>query len=190
MTSTLGVLGAIFGAVIFLHAFLSLLLRVKGPSGLSIADGERAKRLGGRHQLELFDEALTTGVIPADADRKRWSHELGRWNLRRAFALENLLAWIVTLGGVGNIVAWMIPKSPHEILMSHATWWTLGVLATVVLLVVASNVWQRLRHPGEPKVNNRKRLRQQLEPEPEAAAYNVVQELRPRVRLSGRRSRG
>ncbi|MCW2800841.1 MAG: hypothetical protein JWQ70_2313 [Aeromicrobium sp.] len=189
MTSTLGVLGAIFGVVIFLHAFLSFLLRVKGISGLSYVDSARAKRRGGLNQLELFDEALSTGVVPPNADRAKWSHELDPWNLRRVFALENLLASLVILAGLWEVITWMIPKSFHEILLSHRTWWVAGYLAAIVLLVGSARLWQRLRHRDEPKVNNRKRLRQQLKPRPESAAYNVIREHRSRVRLSGRRSR-
>jgi hypothetical protein len=194
MTTAVGVLGAVFAVALFLDGFLRWLLNHTPQSGLSIVDSVRAKRLGGRDQLELFDEALTTGVVPPGADMPRWSRELDRWNPRRALAPDLLLTWLVGLGFLWRAATWAIPKSFDEILASHTVWWTSGLVAAGVLLLVASSAWGRLRHPGESRSAERKRLRATLDREiavhrVETAAYRVVSERRPMIPLAGRRYR-
>jgi len=194
VTTTVSVLGSVFAVALFLDGFLRWLLNHTPQSGLSIVDSIRAKRLGGRDQLELFDEALKTGVIPPGADVPRWSRELDRWNPRRALAPDLILAWIVGLGLVWRAATWAIPKSFDDILSSHTTWWTSGFVAAGALLFAGSSLWQRLRHPGESRSEERKRLRATLEHETAArrvatAAYRVVSERRSLMPLSRRRYR-
>ncbi|WP_332667772.1 hypothetical protein [Aeromicrobium sp.] len=187
MTNTVGVIGTTFAVVIFLDGFLRWLLNHTPQSGLSVVDRARAKRLGGAEQLDMFDVALTTGVVPPGADRPRWSRELDRWNPQRALAPENLLSWVVALGFVWQAAIWAIPKSFDEILSSNGARWASGILATGLLVVAGYRVWRRLSHSGESKVDERKRLRETLDHE--TAAYRVVSERRSLVSLSGRRYR-
>jgi hypothetical protein len=194
VTTTVSVIGAVFAVALFLDGFLRWFLNHTPQSGLSIVDSVRAKRLGGRDQLELFDRALTTGVVPPGADVPRWSRELARWNPRRALAPDLVLSWLVVCGFLWRAATWAIPKSFNEILASHTVRWTSGLVAAGVLLLVAHSVWRRLRHPGESTSDERKRLRATLDREiaahrVETAAYRVVSERRPIIPLAGRRYR-